>query len=358
MSIGRTAAATAAAPRASGGTASLHHTDHRAAGRALGLFERAPGGRLRWTARGLAALEALRALVAEEARALGYAPGEVAPAAAPDVSPPWLLDDVVTAEPLVVLRPQVDVAREAARAIALAGRLGGALGLGAPEVVVAGDAPLARALGARLRPAGRTAVEGRALDRLGRSWQVLRLEPDAGGLRGAVLGGAPRALALVLEHLAGALPPWLAPEQARLLPVGGAAALACAHDLAAALRAAGVPVTVAADGPLAGRVGAAAAARIPYLAFVGDEEVARGVVRVRARGGAVTVCVTRDGLMAHLTDDRRGRRLEPALPCEAEGPGPRATTWPMVGASSEEQRPAAGGAQDMSEKERLPSASR
>lgn len=320
-------------PRAPSPFVSLR--DHRDAGRALGLFSLERGA-LRWTDRGLGVLEALRALVVDAAAALGFAPGQVTPAPAPRVSPAWLLDEEVGDVDAIEVRA---CAREARRAADLAHRVGGALGLSGLEVVVAGDPALAASLGARVRAARVTSLEARAVDRLGRSWQVLRLTSTGDVLRGALLGGAPRALALVLEHLDGALPPWLAPEQVRVLPIGRASA----DGLVAALAAAGVPATIALNGPLGSRVGAAAAARVPYLAFVGDDEAALGAVRVRARGGAASARVTQAELVAHLRDDREARRLTPRLPGESPSDateGRRVVTEQRV------------------KKERLPSASR
>jgi hypothetical protein len=219
--------------------------DHRALGLSLGLFERR-GARFGWT-------DAGRLTLGEVAALLG-----VAPRADEFV---WLLDEAAT---------------------------------------VASDVPaetIARALG--LGPLEPLRDDLRACDALGRSWSILRA--------GRAIDPA-RALAIVLEQTHGALPLWLAPEQARVLTVGPCEA--DGHAFAAAL---GLRARVEADGPLASRVGAATAARVPYIVVIGPAERDAGTIRVRARGGDAIVVVDRAAWIAHitveLTSGRGGKRF-------------------------------------------------
>lgn len=302
--------------------AAAGRADHRVAARALGLMSRAGA----WTPAGEGVLEALRDLVREEAAALGLAPHEVAPAALPIASPSWLLDEEPLADSVIIsraARSSAAVAQVVVQVVRLGGRLALALGLTTDEVVVTGgDAELASALAdARVAPLrrrpgtrGEARVRLRALDRLGRSWTMawLCVEPDGAAARGAVGGGAPRALALVLEQLGGALPPWLAPEQVRVLPVGGGREVSAgARALVVGLQRAGLRAGLDDRGPLAARVGAAAGARLPYMVFVGPDEVASDAVRVRARGATACARLPRAAFVAHVTDEVSSRRQTP-----------------------------------------------
>ena len=141
-------------------------------------------------------------------------------------------------------------------------------------------------------------------DAIGRRWQVSTLQVDfqlphrfgmeyvgADNLRHrpwmihrALFGSIERFFGILVEHYAGAFPTWLAPVQARVLPVRDT------HDdyarsVAADLRAAGVRVdVVAADEPLGARVRRGKLEKLPYILVVGDDDVAAGSVGVNARG--------------------------------------------------------------------------
>ena len=103
----------------------------------------------------------------------------------------------------------------------------------------------------------------------------------------ALVGSVERFCGILIEHYAGALPAWLSPVQARVLPVRAD------HELYAAsvvgrLKAAGLRVdTVEADEPLGGRIRKAKLEKLPYVLVVGDDDVAEGTVGVNPRGGQV-----------------------------------------------------------------------
>jgi threonyl-tRNA synthetase len=100
----------------------------------------------------------------------------------------------------------------------------------------------------------------------------------------ALFGSVERFLAILLEHYAGALPTWLAPEQVRVLGVRDD------HDayvakVADRLRAVGVRVGVdPADEPLGARIRRGKVLKTPYILVVGDDDVAAGTVGVNRRG--------------------------------------------------------------------------
>ena len=100
-----------------------------------------------------------------------------------------------------------------------------------------------------------------------------------------LLSSMERMVAHLLEQTEGVLPPWLSPVQVHVLPVAAAhepAALALAHDL----RDVGIRAQMhAADSSLGARVRAAQERRVPYVAVLGDREVADGTVALRLRAG-------------------------------------------------------------------------
>jgi threonyl-tRNA synthetase len=122
----------------------------------------------------------------------------------------------------------------------------------------------------------------------------------------ALLGSFERFIAILLEHLDGRLPLWLAPEAVRVLPVGRAHVEAAAR-FAGALRAESVRCAIDADGPLSGRVRRASDMRIPVLAVIGGREAAEGSVALR-RGGDSAVLASEEAARS-LGDEVRERRL-------------------------------------------------
>jgi len=102
----------------------------------------------------------------------------------------------------------------------------------------------------------------------------------------AVLGSIERFFGVMLEHFAGDLPLWLAPEQARVLPVSDRF-LQPARELASALVAAGLRVEVdERSDKLGAKIRDGEVGKVPILLIVGQREADSGgaSVRVRRRG--------------------------------------------------------------------------
>ena len=103
----------------------------------------------------------------------------------------------------------------------------------------------------------------------------------------ALFGSFDRFFGVLLEHTAGALPAWLAPVQAQMLPVRSD------HEehavkLAARLRGEGFRVDVSdADEPLGARIRKAKLDKVPHVLVVGDDDVANDTVGDNPRGGDV-----------------------------------------------------------------------
>jgi len=141
-------------------------------------------------------------------------------------------------------------------------------------------------------------------DAIGRAWQLSTIQLDfnlperfdleyvaADGERKrpvmihrALMGSIERFFGVLIEHYAGNFPAWLAPVQARILPVAEAHS-DYAHDVAARLREAGFRVEIdEATDPLGKRVRNGKVLKIPYVLVVGDDDVANDTVGVNARG--------------------------------------------------------------------------
>ncbi len=142
-------------------------------------------------------------------------------------------------------------------------------------------------------------------DRSGRRWQCGTIQvdiamprrfglsyQDASGsrrapvmLHRALYGSLERFLGLLLEHHQGTLPLWMAPRQARVLPVNEAYA-PYAAEVEQLLQASGVRADIdARDESLKRRVLDASVARVPLVAIVGERERDSRTVSVR-EGGA------------------------------------------------------------------------
>jgi threonyl-tRNA synthetase len=126
-----------------------------------------------------------------------------------------------------------------------------------------------------------------------------------------LLGSMERMTALLIERYEGRMPPWLAPNQVSVLPVGDRHREA-AERVRADLEARDVRVAIAPDGSLGRRIREARTHRDSYVAVIGDNEVQAGTVDVLvpARGGrsVVDAKVFVDQVVANINE----RALLPA----------------------------------------------
>jgi threonyl-tRNA synthetase len=100
-----------------------------------------------------------------------------------------------------------------------------------------------------------------------------------------VLGSMERFLATLLEHYGGAFPVWLAPVQARVIPVADRH-LDYARSLESRLKNEHLRADVDARSERMNlKVRQAQLEKIPYMLVVGDNEVDNGTVSVRTRAG-------------------------------------------------------------------------
>jgi len=140
-------------------------------------------------------------------------------------------------------------------------------------------------------------------DALGRRWQLATIQldfnlperfdlsyVDSDGaekrpvmIHRAILGSIERFYGVMLEHFAGDLPPWLAPEQARVLPITDEM-LEYAQEVASALRASGIRAEVDSRSEKLGyKIREGETMKVPYLLVVGRREAEDRTVSLRLR---------------------------------------------------------------------------
>lgn len=112
------------------------------------------------------------------------------------------------------------------------------------------------------------------------------------------IGCYERTLATLIEKYAGAMPMWLAPEQARILPISEKHHEVCGA-IKATLAGAGMRVTLDDRSEKVGyKIREAQLDKIPYMLVVGDKEVEEGTVSVRKRGEGDLGSMTIDDFVA------------------------------------------------------------
>lgn len=155
-------------------------------------------------------------------------------------------------------------------------------------------------------------------DCIGRSWQVGTIQLDFSMpqrfelsymaedntektpvmIHRAVLGSLERFMGILIEQYAGALPLWLAPEQARVMTISeksneyaakvqeqlGKADLRCGVDLS--------------DEKIGAKIAKGHAEKLPYMLVVGPKEAEAGLVNVRIRGSQETRTISVEEFLA------------------------------------------------------------
>ena len=128
----------------------------------------------------------------------------------------------------------------------------------------------------------------------------------------AIHGSFERFLGILIEHYAGAFPLWLAPTQARCIPIADRH-LDWAHEVASDLRQAGLRVDVD-DGNerMQAKIRNGQRRKIPYLLVIGDREVDSKSAAVRVRNGDDLGAMPLDGIREMLSGLYRSRATEPS----------------------------------------------
>jgi threonyl-tRNA synthetase len=99
----------------------------------------------------------------------------------------------------------------------------------------------------------------------------------------APFGSMERFMAILIEHYAGAFPTWLAPQQARVLPIGEKFA-EYGQKVVAALRGAGLRAAMdESQDRVQAKIRVAQEDKVPYMLVVGGKDQEAGTVSVRCR---------------------------------------------------------------------------
>jgi threonyl-tRNA synthetase len=164
-------------------------------------------------------------------------------------------------------------------------------------------------------------------DVLGRAWQNATIQvdfaqPDRFGLEyidsdgrakrpvmvhRAILGSFERFIGVLIEHYAGAFPTWLAPVQARILPVSEKHA-EYGRTVLARLRAARIRAELDDRNEKLGyRIREAQLRKVPYMLVVGEREAQNGTASLRRRTGEDAGAVLVDRIVSDLAAEIGGR---------------------------------------------------
>jgi threonyl-tRNA synthetase len=201
--------------------------------------------------------------------------------------------------------------------------------VGEPEEWEAAEAALKHALDASGLPYVVAEGEGafyapkidvHVKDAIGRRWQLSTLQVDfqepgrfgieyqaADGTRQrpymihrALFGSIERFFGILVEHYAGAFPPWLAPVQVVGIPIADAHA-GYLNEVAARLRERRIRVEVdASDDRMQKKIRNAQRQKVPFMLLAGDDDVAAGAVSFRYRNGEQRNGVPVDDAVAQI----------------------------------------------------------
>ena len=121
------------------------------------------------------------------------------------------------------------------------------------------------------------------------------------------IGCYERTLALLIEKYAGALPLWMAAEQARILPISDKH-VDKAHELKDLLRSQGLRVEVDdRDEKIGKKIRQAQMEKVQYMLVLGDKEVDEGTLAVRSRHDGELGAMSVADVAARLLDEVRRR---------------------------------------------------
>lgn len=162
-----------------------------------------------------------------------------------------------------------------------------------------------------------------AKDALGREWQVATIQLDMNMperfdltcigesgekerivmIHAAVMGSLERFMGVLIEHLAGKFPTWLAPVQVKLLPIADRHVDA-AKLIAQQLIEAGYRVELDERAESVGKkIRSSQMEQVPYMIVVGDKEIESNQLAVRSRDEADLGAMTIEAFLDRLTKE-------------------------------------------------------
>jgi threonyl-tRNA synthetase len=166
-------------------------------------------------------------------------------------------------------------------------------------------------------------------DVLGREWQLGTVQVDfnlpvrfglsytgADGkahvpvmIHRAPFGSLERFTGVLIEHFAGDFPVWIAPEQARILPVSEKVA-DYARSVVAEMTAKGIRATAdLSPEKLGAKIRLAQVEKVPYMIVIGPKEEAAGQLSIRSRQRGDEGAVAKDEFIQRIETEIRDRTL-------------------------------------------------
>jgi threonyl-tRNA synthetase len=171
-------------------------------------------------------------------------------------------------------------------------------------------------------------ISVQARDAIGRTWQMSTIQYDfnqperfgleyqaADGTRqqpvmihSAKFGSIERFLGVLVEHYAGAFPPWLSPVQVLGVPVAEEYS-AYLHEVAGQLRRKGIRVEIDdSDDRFPKKIRNASKSKVPFVLIAGEEDRTAGAVSFRYRDGEQKNGVPIDDAIAEVVEAVTSRR--------------------------------------------------
>jgi threonyl-tRNA synthetase len=165
-------------------------------------------------------------------------------------------------------------------------------------------------------------ISVQARDAIGRTWQMSTIQYDFNQPRGfeleyqaadgsrqrpvmihsAKFGSIERFIGVLVEHYAGAFPPWLSPVQAVGIPVAERHT-AYLESVADRMRAAGIRVEVdESDDRMQKKIRNAQLQKVPFMLIAGDDDAGSGAVSFRYRSGEQDNGVPVDEAIRRITE--------------------------------------------------------
>ena len=171
-------------------------------------------------------------------------------------------------------------------------------------------------------------IEYTLKDALGRQWQLGTMQVDyntaerLGGdyvtdtsgrafpvmLHRAIVGSFERFIGILLEHHAGALPAWLAPQQASVLNISESSA-DYAREVSKSLQKQGLrAASDLRNEKITYKIREHSLQKLPWQLILGDKEQEANTVAVRTRSGEDLGAMSLESLIARLDDEVTARR--------------------------------------------------
>ncbi len=119
----------------------------------------------------------------------------------------------------------------------------------------------------------------------------------------ALLGSLERFIGTLTEHYAGRFPLWLAPVQARILPVSEKQK-DYAESCLAKMKQSGIRAEADSRNEKLGyRIRAAEVDNVPYMVIVGDREIEEGMINVRSKSTGREGSVELENFINDMVDE-------------------------------------------------------